>query len=388
MRQVSILGSTGSIGESALQVVDAHPSELSVVGLAAQRNHKRLWSQALRHRPRAVAIFEPEAAERLGKLAAGRRGPEILKPGVEGLVELAVRPEADVVLLSVAGAVGFAPLLAALKAGKTVALANKEPMVMAGEPLMREADRWQARLLPVDSEPSAVFQCLAGRGAKPADVRRVLLTASGGPLYRRKGSLSTVSVKEALAHPNWRMGRKITVDSATLMNKGLEAIEIKNLFGLSLSQIEIVIHPQSIVHSAVEFRDGSMLAQLSKPDMRLPIQYALTYPERRTSPVEPLDLARLGRLDFERPDFKRFPCLELALAAGKAGGVMPAVLSAADEVAVEAFLEGRLKFTDIPRVIERALKAAGSASPRPTLGEIVEADQWARAKAKELVERP
>lgn len=388
MKRVAVLGSTGSIGRSALDVVETHPQSLEVVGLAACRSAEALWKQACRHRPKALAMFEPEAWADLKsrRPTEGSWRPQLLKPGVEGLVELAVRPEADVVLLSVSGSVGFAPLLAALKAGKTVALANKEPMVMAGEQLMLEADRWQARLIPVDSEPSAVFQCLAGRGGKPGDIRRVILTASGGPFYRRKGSLANVSVKEALAHPNWKMGRKITVDSATLMNKGLEALEIRSLFGLSLSQIEIVIHPQSVIHSAVEFKDGTMLAQLSRPDMRLPIQYALLYPDRAPAPVEPLDLARLKRLDFDRPDFRRFPCLELALAAGRAGGVLPAVLSAADEVAVEAFLAGRLRFTDIAALVEKTMSAAEGLSPsRPTLGEIVEADAWARARATELL---
>ncbi|HVE14796.1 MAG TPA: 1-deoxy-D-xylulose-5-phosphate reductoisomerase, partial [Elusimicrobiota bacterium] len=284
------------------------------------------------------------------------------------------------------------PLLAALKAGKTVALANKEPMVMAGEQFMIEADRWGGKILPVDSEPSAMFQCFGSHAAPKGGLRgygalarRVLLTASGGAFYRHAGDLSRVTPEQALAHPTWKMGKKITLDCATLMNKGFEAIEIKNLFGLKLSQIEIVIHPQSIIHSAVEFTDGSMLAQMSLPDMRLPIQYAMTWPERTRCVVEPLDLVRAGTLTFAQPDFQRFPCLALALEAARAGGSMPAVLNAADEVAVEAFLAGRIRFTDIARVIETAMRAHRSSGSLPSFAEVAEVDAWAREKAHEAV---
>jgi 1-deoxy-D-xylulose-5-phosphate reductoisomerase len=304
------------------------------------------------------------------------------------------RPEVDVVLLSVVGGVGFAPLLAALKAGKTVALANKEPMVMAGRQFMLEAERWGGRILPVDSEPSAIFQCLAshpapkgGMTAYGSIVERVFLTASGGAFYRRKGSLASVTVAEALAHPTWKMGKKITIDCATLMNKGFETIEIMNLFGLGLEQVEVVIHPQSIIHSAAEFKDGSVLAQMSPPDMKLPIQLAMTWPERVKRVIEPLDLLKVRQLTFDKPDFRRFPCLALARAAAKAGGGMPVVLNAADEVAVEAFVAGRIRFTDIPRLIEKTMKAYRGDRSLPSFGEVVEIDAWARAKALELAGR-
>ena len=303
---------------------------------------------------------------------------------MEGLVELSSLKEADIVLNAVTGAAGFAPLLAAIRASKHIALANKEPMVMAGELLMKEAHRWQARIIPVDSEPSAIFQCLAAikPGAYDAALSRVFLTASGGPFYARKGTLAGVTPAQALRHPRWTMGPKITVDSATLMNKGLEAIEIKNLFSLPVSKIEILIHPQSVVHSGVEFRDGSVLAQLSNPDMKLPIQYALTWPDRAPSLAAPLDLFRLARLDFFKPDFRRFPCLELALYAAKKGGIYPAALNAANEVAVEKFIAGRLRFTDIPAVVEKTLAACrGDSRETLTLAGAVEADGWARQKA-------
>lgn len=261
---------------------------------------------------------------------------------------------------------------------------------MAGELLMKEAERWEARIVPVDSEPSAIFQCLAGvkPGRYDAEVSRVFLTASGGPFYSFKGPLSGVTPARALRHPRWNMGPKITVDSATLMNKGLEAIEIKNLFSLPVSKIEVLIHPQSVVHSGVEFRDGSVLAQLSLPDMKLPIQYALTWPDRAPSLAAPLDLCRLSRLDFARPDLKRFPCLELAFEAARRGGLSPAALNAANEVAVERFLAGRLRFTDIPAVAEKVLAACrGGSCGRLTLAGAVEADSWARQKAADAADR-
>lgn len=389
MKRIAILGSTGSIGVNALNVVAEMPGEFEVVGLAANRNAAALAAQARKFGAKLVSIFEPEAAESLKAHLNGRC--RYLPPGVEGLCELAAHPDVDVVLTSLVGGVGFAPLLAAIKAGKTVALANKEPMVMAGAQFMREAERWQARIVPVDSEPSAIFQCVQGhRPGKAAGdlssvIRRVLLTASGGAFYKHKGPLSGVTVAQALKHPTWKMGRKITIDCATLMNKGFEAIEIMNLFSLKRPQIEIVIHPQSIIHSAVEFSDGSVLAQMSPPDMKLPIQYAMTYPERTVRVIEPLDLLSVGELTFRKPDFRRFPCLELARQAALSGGGMPAVLNAADEVAVEAFCLGKIKFTDIARVIERTMKAYRSAGSLPSFAEVVEIDQWARGKAQEAV---
>lgn len=390
-KNVVILGSTGSIGVSALRVISEMPERLRALGLAAFSNAEKLAEQAREFEPGYVSMFEPAAS---AELKARLKGPaRHLPPGVEGLCEMASLKDADVVLTSLVGGVGFAPLLAALKSGKTVALANKEPMVMAGEQFMIEAERWGAAILPVDSEPSAMFQCFAthkpprgGMRGWGALVRRVFLTASGGAFYRHQGDLSAVTVEQALAHPTWKMGKKITIDCATLMNKGFEAIEIKNLFGLRLDQIQIVIHPQSIIHSAVEFSDGSVLAQMSPPDMKLPIQYAMTWPERTRSVIEPLDLVRAGSLTFAAPDFQRFPCLALALEAARAGGGMPAVLSAADEAAVGAFIARRIRFTDIPRIVESAMRAYRPSGGLPSLAEVVEIDQWAREKAAEAID--
>ncbi|MFA6003698.1 MAG: 1-deoxy-D-xylulose-5-phosphate reductoisomerase [Elusimicrobiota bacterium] len=382
MKRIAILGSTGSIGLNALRVVDAMPGRFRVVGLAAHSNGDLLFRQALKYKPSMVSLFDHAAAQQLKvRKFRGRH----LGSGVEGLVEMAAHPDVDLVLTSLVGGIGFAPLLAAIRAGKTVALANKEPMVMAGAQFMREAQRWKARIIPVDSEPSAIFQCLHGGSAQ--GIRRVLLTASGGAFYKHKGSLDRVSVAQALKHPTWQMGRKITVDSATLMNKGFESIEIMNLFGLRREQIEVVIHPQSIVHSAVEFSDASVLAQLSPPDMRLPIQYALTYPERTVTVVERLDLFAAGELTFRKPDFRRFPCLDLARQAARTGGGMPAVLNASDEVAVEAFIAGRIRFTDIARVVERTMKAYRGGAGWPGFSEVVEIDGWARRRALEACDR-
>lgn len=374
MPNVAILGSTGSIGRNALEVLESLP-DYRVFALSAAKNASALMEQAERFKPRMVGVFDPEAAQ--GVRANGFK----VATGIEALVEMASHPEVDVVVISLVGAVGLLPLLAAIKAGKRIALANKEPMVMAGEILMKEAHRWKAQIIPVDSEPSAVFQCLQG---EKGGVSRVFLTASGGPFYRYRGDFARITPRQALKHPNWKMGPKITIDSSTLMNKGFEAIEIKNLFGLKLSQIEIVIHPQSIVHSAVEFKDGSVLAQLGQPDMRLPIQYALTYPERSRRLVKPLDLYRLRSLDFDRPDFKRFPCLALAKEAALAGGSAPAVLNASNEIAVGAFLSGKISFPSIPKAVGKVLKMHRS-SPNPGLAEIVEVDGWARSKTQEVI---
>ena len=383
-KNVVILGSTGSIGVNAVKAVKNLGKGWRVLGLAANSNLKALAAQIREVRPAYVSVFDYDAWKELK--ASAPRGVRILPPGVEGLVEMSTLAEADIVLNSVTGAVGFAPLLAAIRASKHIALANKEPMVMAGELLMQEAARWQAKILPVDSEPSAIFQCLAGikPGHYDETVSRVFLTASGGPFYAHKGALAGVTPAQALKHPRWSMGPKITVDSSTLMNKGLEAIEIKNLFSLPISKIEVLVHPQSVVHSGVEFKDGSVLAQLSWPDMRLPIQYALTWPDRAPSLAEPLDFFRLARLDFARPDFRRFPCLELALCAARKGGIYPAVLNAANEIAVESFIAGRLRFTDIPAVVEKTMAACRGGAGRLTLAAAVEADGWARQKASDL----
>ena len=387
MKRIAILGSTGSIGTNTLAVIDALGPGYEVFALAAGKSVDALAAQARRYRPKLVCAFDGLAARELAMMVP--HGTRALGPGVEGLIEMASHPDVDVVVMSLVGSVGFAPLIAALKTGKTVAVANKEPFVMAGPALMKEAERWEATVVPVDSEPSAVFQCLTGAAPAPGrvslpklgtKVKKVLLTASGGPFYKRKGSLRSVTVREALAHPRWKMGPKITVDSATLMNKGFEAIELQALFALKPEQVETVIHPQSVLHSAVELKDGSVLGQLAPPDMRGPIQLAITWPERAPGCAPRLDLFSVGRLDFDRPDFRKFPCLALAREAARVGGTMPAVLSAADEVAVEAFLTGRLGFTEIPKVIERTMKRH-SPYASPSLADIVETDQWAREAA-------
>ncbi|NNN07535.1 MAG: 1-deoxy-D-xylulose-5-phosphate reductoisomerase [Elusimicrobia bacterium] len=387
MRKIAILGSTGSIGVNALNVIREMPDELQVVGLAAHSNSALVAAQAREFGAKIVSMFDASAAADLKTRLNG--AARHFAPGVEGLCELAAHPDVDVVLTSVVGGVGFAPLLAAIRAGKTVALANKEPMVMAGAQFMREAERWGARIVPVDSEPSAIFQCVQGlnpdaKAAAPLKtIRRVILTASGGAFGKYTGDLAAVTPEQALKHPTWKMGKKITIDCATLMNKGFELIEIMNLFSLKREQVEIVIHPQSIFHSGVEFSDGSVLAQMGLPDMKLPIQYGMTFPARGARVVEPLDLFAVGNLEFRKPDFRRFPCLEIAREAARAGGGMPAVLSAADEVAVEAFLSGRLKFTDIPRVVENTMAGYQVSGGLPSFQEVVEIDAWARRKAEE-----
>jgi len=387
MKNIVVLGSTGSIGVSSLDVIKKLGRDYRVLGIAANSSVELFAAQIKRHAPKWVTLSSPDAAAallpRLGKKTA------LLSPGVESMMEMAAHSETDLVINGLVGGVGFGPLVAAIKAGKTIALANKEPMVMAGQAIMSECRRWNARILPVDSEPSAIFQSLEGDKtdlAKAAEkIHQVLLTASGGPFFRHKGSLDNVKPAQALAHPRWKMGRKITVDSATLMNKGFEAIEIMNMFGLPLEKVKIVVHPQSLLHSAVEYEDGAVLAEISLPDMRLPIQYAITYPERKPSPVPHMSIADMRSLEFYEPDFSRFPCLELALSAAKAGGTYPAVLSAADEIAVEAFLAGAIKFTDIPRLVYAVLNAHSGTSRPPSLAEAVEMDQWGRERAAALV---
>lgn len=390
MKKIAVLGSTGSIGVGALNVIEHLGPRYRVTGLAARSNARLLLRQVLRHRPRWVTLFDPSGADWLRHRLP--RGTVLLPSGVESLMEISSHPDSDIVVNSLAGSVGFAPLVASIKAGKRVALANKEPMVMAGETLMNEASRWGAQIIPVDSEPSAIFQCLQSsilKGLNPSDVvSRIFLTASGGPFYTGRRPLDKVTPEEALAHPNWKMGPKITVDSATLMNKGLEAIEIKCLFSLPLSTINVLIHPQSVVHSGVEFRDGSVLAQMSLPDMRLPIQYAITFPDRTASAVNPIDFFSVSRLDFRQPDTRRFPCLSLAFEAARKGGTYPAVLNAADEAGVAAFLDGRLPFTGIPRLVEELLDCHKSSSRLPSLAEVVEVDQYTRVRAQEIIERP
>jgi len=386
MKKVTILGSTGSIGVNALQVIEKS-KDYQVIGLSAGSNLKLLKEQIYKFSPEYVSLFDERYYKDLKKIVPSRI--KILKPGIEGITEMASLSAADIVINSLSGAVGLLPLLASIKSSKKIALANKEPMVIAGGQIMEEAQRWGAEIIPVDSEPSAIFQCLNGISRKEVNkkVNRIFLTASGGALYKYEGDFSKIKPEQALKHPNWKMGKKITIDSATLMNKGFEAIEIKNLFAIDFEKINVIIHPQSIIHSAVEFMDNSVLAQMSNPDMRLPIQYALTYPERNESPVKKIDFFKLSRLDFLKPDFKKFPCLKIAFDCAKKGGFYPAVMNAANEIAVNYFLAGKIFFTDIPIIIDKVLSLNfGKGDYLPKLAEVVEIDSWAREKTKEIIE--
>jgi 1-deoxy-D-xylulose-5-phosphate reductoisomerase len=379
-RGVSILGSTGSIGRNTLRVVEAFGGEFRVFALSAGRNVELLAEQIERHRPELVSVENEECADRVRELLKSRRiAPPLVATGEGGLVEVATHGQAEIVVSATVGAVGLVPTLRAIEAGRRVALANKETLVIAGELMTEAAERSGAEILPVDSEHNALHQCL--RGERREEVRRLVLTASGGP-FRAKSyeEMRRATVEEAMRHPTWAMGAKITIDCATLMNKGLEVIEARWLFGFDADQIDIVVHPESVVHSMVELIDGSVIAQLGVTDMRHAIQYALTYPERRAGQLPPLDLARLGSLSFEAPDRERFPCVELAYSALRAGGTHPAVLNAANEVAVSAFLEGRLRLTDIPVVIRRALDSHVT-RPASTLETVLRADREARERA-------
>ncbi len=383
-KNVVILGSTGSIGKNALDVVRHHKSRFKVVGLSANRNASLMAEQIREFSPQAVAMSDTPAADELRSQLSAKRSRVPVWNHSDGMERLARLKGADVVLCGVVGASGLRSLVSALKAGKTVGLANKEALIMAGDLITALSKKNKAPLIPVDSEHSAIFQCL--RGENHGAVTRLILTASGGPFYRAKRNLDSITVEEALNHPTWKMGSKITVDSATLMNKGLEAIEAHHLFNIPMEKISIVIHPQSIVHSLVEYADGAMLAQLSHPDMRLPIQYALTYPDRWPSKLRRLHLPDVGRLDFDTPDFRRFPCLDLALRAGRKGGTMPAVLSGANEVAVQAFLSRKISFLTIPKVVGYVCGRHRSKN-RPSLKAVFEADRWARLIAAQAVLR-
>jgi 1-deoxy-D-xylulose-5-phosphate reductoisomerase len=378
--RVAVLGSTGSIGVSTLDVLARHRDRFEVVALTAHNNVARLREQCFEHRPAFAVVGSAADAAALSSDLAGAGLATEVRCGVDALAEIAAHPRVDAVMAAIVGAAGLRSSLAAAQAGKRVMLANKEALVMSGPLFMQAVRAGGATLIPVDSEHNAIFQCMSGD--RPGGVRRVLLTASGGPFLRvSRESLNGVTPEQACAHPRWVMGRKISVDSATLMNKGLELIEACLLFGIPPAQVEVVVHPQSIVHSMVEYRDGSMLAQLGNPDMRTPISHALGWPERIVSGVESLDLVRAGRLDFEAPDLERFPCLGLARAAAEAGGTAPAVLNAANEVAVGAFLERRLAFVEIPRVIGEVL-ARHSVRSADSLQDVLSADEWARREAE------
>jgi 1-deoxy-D-xylulose-5-phosphate reductoisomerase len=376
MKRVVLLGSTGSIGTSTLKVAEDLPDRIQIVGLAAGNNAPLLLEQSRKFRPLAVSLQAPEKAQELqASLGPGTQ----VYAGQTGLLQLATLPEADIVLIAIVGTAGLQPALAAIRAGKDIAVASKEILVMAGEMVMSEAARHGVKVLAVDSEHSAIFQCLDGK--PPASVRRLWLTASGGPFRATpKEEFPHITVERALKHPSWVMGRKITIDSATLFNKGLEMIEARWLFNIEIGRVSVVVHPQSIIHSMVEFIDGSILAQISTPDMCLPIQYALTYPERVASQRVETHFAKLAKLTFEEPDTERFPALLLARRAAEVGGTMPAVLNAANEVAVAAFIDHHISFPGITELVSRTMERH-QVVPHPTLDQLLQADAWARADA-------
>jgi len=388
MQKLTVLGATGTIGANTLDVVARHPDRFRVVALTANTQVEKLFQQCLAFRPKFAVMLDEASAEALRKktVAAGLE-TEILS-GIEALEQVASLPEVDSVMAAIVGSAGLRPSLAAARAGKRVLLANKETLVVSGRIFMEEVRRSGSVLLPIDSEHNAVFQSLPSdyrRGLDSVGVRRILLTASGGPFRTTaRAELENVTPKQALAHPNWVMGPKISIDSSTMMNKGLEVIEARWLFDAMPEQIEVVIHPQSVIHSMVEYVDGSVLAQLGNPDMRTPIAYALGFPERVESGVSPLDLFKIARLDFEAPDFARFPCLSLAYQALEAGGTAPAALNAANEVAVEAFLAERIPFLGIPRLIEAVLERV-SIGEAENLDQVLAADQDARYLAEAWV---
>ena len=380
MRSISILGSTGSVGTSTLKVVDAFPDQLRVVALAAGGNLELLAEQIARYRPELVSVRDPRDVEPLRRRLQGAK-VEIVS-GAEGACAVATLPSADAVIAAIVGAAGIPPVHAALRAGKRVCIANKEVLVAAGDVMTRAAREHGGEILPVDSEHNAVHQALRCGGA--AEVERIILTASGGPFLRRDvGTFGDISIADALAHPTWRMGNKISIDSATMMNKGLEVIEAHHLFAMPADRIDIVIHPQSIVHSMVEYVDGSIVAQLSTTDMKFPIQYALLYPDRVPAPFARLDLAKMRSLEFLPVDGERFPAVALAYAALRAGGSMPAVLNAANEIAVERFLAGELPFTGIVEIVDRVLERhSGGVSAIGSVEDALQWDGWARNEAR------
>ena len=384
MKKIAILGSTGSVGVNTLNVVRKLGKGYKIMGISAQKNVNLLIEQIIQFRPAIVALSDEMAAQELEKrIHRFRPLPKIYR-GTSGLIEFARNRVSNFLVSALVGAAGLLPTLAAIEAGKDIALANKEILVMAGDLIIKTAKKRGIKILPLDSEHSAIFQCL--RAEKVENVRRLILTASGGPFYKHKKSqLERVTLKEALRHPTWQMGKKITVDSATLMNKGLEAIEASHLFGIDINRIDVLIHPQATVHSLVELVDGSILAQLGIADMRIPIQFALTYPKRYSNRLQGLKLEKVARLTFQKPNLKNFPCLGLALRAGRTGGTMPVVLNAADEIAVGAFLEGKIKFIDIPKIIESVM-TEHKVDRKPSLKEVLEIDQWTRDRTREKIE--
>ncbi len=382
MKNICILGSTGSIGRSSLEVIAAFPERFRVTCLTANKNVELLRRQVEQFHPQAVAITDESSAS---TFRSSMNGSLNVFSGADGLQEVMRCVETDVVISSMVGIAGLKPTLEAIRRGRTVALANKEALVVAGEIMMREVNAHGATLIPIDSEHSAIMQCLAGE--RPEDIARLILTASGGPfLHLGKEKFPHITVEEALKHPNWKMGNKVTIDSATLMNKGLEVIEAHWLFGLPVEKIDVLIHPQSIIHSMVEFVDGSVKAQLGAPDMKLPIQYALTYPGRVSSKIQRIDFSQLGQMTFFEPDRRKFECLQLAREALRRGGTGPAILNAANEVAVERFLGRSITFDSIPRIIRETMERIPAAQ-HPALDDIIETDRLSRLAAQEIAAR-
>jgi 1-deoxy-D-xylulose-5-phosphate reductoisomerase len=382
MKRLAVLGSTGSIGVNTLDIAGRFSNEFKVVALSAGINLPLLKKQVEQFKPKVVSVLNEALAEALKE----ELPPEAIEVlfGVEGLIQIASLPDVDLVVSALVGAAGLIPTISAVKAKKTIALANKESLVMAGQIIIEEARENGVTILPVDSEHSAIFQALAGHAKE--EVKRIILTASGGPFLNLPyEQMKKVTAKEALQHPRWNMGKKVTIDSASLMNKGLEVIEARWLFGLSTEQIEVQIHPQSIIHSMVEYIDGSIIAQLGITDMRIPISYALAYPKRLMLDLPTLDLYHPDGLTFFPPDTQRFPCLRLAYRAIEMGGTMPAVLNGANEMAVNSFLDEYIRFTDIPEVVEKIMEAH-EVKPLATLDDALRADQWAREKTKEVIE--
>lgn len=379
-RRVVVLGATGSIGQSAAKVARDIPDRMEIVGVSAHSNAKKLAETANEFRPAAVCITDER---HLGELKSHLQYQPRVLVGEDGLVELARMEEADMVLIAIVGTGGLRPALAATESGKDIAVASKEILVMAGQTVMESAHRHNIKVLPVDSEHNAIFQCLENRN--PSEVRRLILTASGGPFRKLPAEqLANVTLEQALKHPTWEMGRKITIDSATLFNKGLEMIEARWLFGVEMAKVDVIVHPQSIVHSMVEFVDGSVLAQLSHSDMCFPIQYAVTWPERVCNSLRPLDFSELAQLEFEAPRTSDFPALDLARHAGEVGGTLPAILNAANEVAVDAFLQRKIAFPAIWHTVGKVMEMHQPVAT-PSLDAIVQADAWARIRAKELI---
>lgn len=378
MKRIAMLGSTGSIGVNCLQVIQGYPERFKVMALSAGRNVNLLAEQVRMFKPEVVSVMDTDSETQLRQMLKGY-SVEILS-GEEGHVRIAVMKDVDLLVSAMVGVVGLAPTIAAIKCGKDIALANKETLVAAGSIMMDLAREHGVKILPIDSEHSAIFQCIHGRNSH--EIQRIILTASGGPFCHRK-DLESITPDDALQHPTWSMGAKITIDSATLMNKGLEVIEAHHLFGIPAENIQVIVHPQSIIHSMVELVDGGVIAQLSVPDMKSPIAYCLSYPERLDGVIERLDLASIGGLTFEEPDTERFPCLQLAYDAIKIGGTMPAVLNAANEIAVSRFLARQIGFMDIPRIIKQVMDSH-KVVLNPSLDDIFSATEWGKEMAKEL----